>query len=78
MVGYRYHLAHLTFILALVLLGCETLPPQPDKTAVYHTANETLTEENIELNDFFDKMIIEDIKSGEYYMNNKTIQWQNN
>jgi len=65
-----------TLILALVLLGCQTL--QPDKTAVYHTANETLTEENTELNDFFDKMIIEDIKSGEYYMNNKIIQWQNN
>ena len=78
MVGYRYHLAHLTFILALVLLGCETLPPQPDKTAVYHTANETLTEANTELNDFFDKMIIdESVKSGEYHMNNKTIQWQN-
>ena len=67
-----------TLILASVLLGCETLPPQPDKTAVYHTANGTTTEADTLWENFIDKCYYDDsITSAEFYPgNNKTVTWQ--
>jgi uncharacterized protein YceK len=67
----------LTFILILLLSGCATV--QPNRSAVYHSANETWTVENTTPEEFCKEMIYDPaVTSGVYFQDNTTIQWQNN
>ena len=71
----------LILFFSIFLMGCETLQqpeiPQPDKTAVYHTANGTTTEANTEWENYIDKCYYDEtIESGVYYAgNNQTVKW---